>query len=132
MSEQLDERRQEIEARLAAASQGPWRAYQHNYGGVYEVCDCGHDYHVVPTEGGPRLGESGAAADADLIAHAPADLRWLLDSLAAVEAERDALVRAAEKCLDQMYEFGRPVDFEVLDALDSQVRAALAGKGKEG
>ena len=30
-------------------------------------------------------------ADADLIAHAPDDLRWLLDALAEAEVERDAL-----------------------------------------
>lgn len=35
--------------------------------------------------------------DADLIAHAPADLRWLLDALAEAEAERDALAATVQR-----------------------------------
>lgn len=73
-----------IEARLAAATPGPW------------VRRHGNVEHYFP-----HIGEYGDIctpddANADLIAHAPTDLRNLLDRLAAVEAERDeAMARLA-------------------------------------
>jgi hypothetical protein len=74
----------DIKARLAAATPGPWRVAHH---GAWEVeappnqlvADCGTVDH--------------AKADANLIAHAPADIRWCLDRIAKLE-------RAAEQVVD--------------------------------
>lgn len=134
------DRRAEIEARLAAATPGPW--------------DCGADgapveeqvagYAVMLSRGGPALhvvcaGRTWAevcaaaeaagpgvdagnkfpaitgngptsAANAALIAAAPTDLRWLLDELARVDAERDTArteaARSAAAAVDAARELG--------------------------
>lgn len=80
----MADRRAEIEARLAAATPGPWEI---TGGGEYVS---GPGIIVAPDDGGVT------DADANLIAHAPDDLRWLLDALAAAEAWRDALAAEVE------------------------------------
>lgn len=77
-------RLEEIEARLAAATPGPWGS-DHISGGQ-EVCDCGYNVHVRPFSGDVRKGSEGAMFDATLIAHAPADLRLLLDQVHDLQA----------------------------------------------
>lgn len=66
---------EEIEARLKAATPGPWKADTSNDGSsvtaataCYTVCDCADWVH--PTE--------GEVSDARLIAHAPTDLAALV------------------------------------------------------
>lgn len=74
------DRIEEIRARLEAATPGPWKT-----GGS---AACGDVYFGTlvdpddPTEPGVMLGMTSQAADAALIAHAPADIAWLLEQLA--------------------------------------------------
>jgi hypothetical protein len=105
-----DPKVQEIEQRLQAATPGPWA-----WGRTGEKCtgaavgarcfaeedaecasplsgdltDRPDDFSV--SEPVAFLEHQNANADASLIAHAPGDLRYLLDRLAALEAQRDAL-----------------------------------------
>lgn len=159
MSEQLSaEQRAEIEARLQAATPGEWHTSPSD-----AMCAAGvHDKtgDMIVTVG--HYSDQGQAnrpqedADADLIAHAPADLRALLDTLAAVEAERDLLRAVAEPIASGIVSFnsgrlGRPVcvwygqyqpgglslpasnhDAHDPDCIVVRARAALAGEGKEG
>lgn len=72
-----------IEARLAADTAPTWH-----------VCD--DDATQVRDVFGRLVASAEGVDEADLIAHAPTDLRNLLDRLAAVEAERDeAMARLA-------------------------------------
>lgn len=99
------DRRAQIEARLAAATPGPWVA-------TYEEAD---EWTSITGQGGPLDGggwlvcpevatcEGEHGADADLIAQAPADLRWLLDALAEAEAERDALATLVREAALETY-----------------------------
>ena len=88
------DRRAEIEARLAAATPGPWGA------GPNRVFAANAD--GTPATGGMRVGMYPHIAsvyredDAALVAAAPADLRWLLAELARVERERDVAVEATQ------------------------------------
>lgn len=103
----MTDRRAEIEDRLSKATPGPWRHTDSET--VDDVWDAGL---VVVNENRDPValvadqwyeadeGEPTPLHDADLIAHAPADLRWLLDRLAEAERERDdarEIVRLAEE-----------------------------------
>ena len=80
-----DERRAEIEWRLATATSGPWRT------GMLYNCNVQRDViadnvavcHINRSE----LGTEQEALDADFIANAPADIRDLLDANAALAQE---------------------------------------------
>ena len=80
-----DERRAEIEERLATATSGPWRT------GMLYNCNVQRDViadnvavcHINRSE----LGTEQEALDADFIANAPADIRDLLDDNAALAQE---------------------------------------------
>ena len=71
----MTDRLQEIRARLDAATPGPW-----NFGRI------AGDWGSVHTHGRTNVvinseDDGGYAADQDLIAHAPADIAWLLDEV---------------------------------------------------
>ena len=95
-----DERRAEIEERLAATTPGPWRT------GMLYNCNVDRDViadnvavcHINRSE----LGTEQEALDADFIANAPADIRDLLDANAAL-AQELARARAALKKLEPDY-----------------------------
>lgn len=103
MSEELTPARlAEIEARLKAATPGPWEVVRQR--SIYTTATCGEDHD--PSLGSlccdmflGKLGRDGGApsrnadANAALIAHAPADLRALLDAHAA-QAEEIKRLRA--------------------------------------
>ena len=78
----MADRRAQIEARLAAATPGPWRVDRYDHGG-------GRAYVEEPRR--TLVADFYQEGDREMLAHAPADLRWLLDALAEAEAERDAL-----------------------------------------
>lgn len=85
----MSNRLQEIRARLDAATPGPWE-------------EGGFDRPWSVTAGRFVLDERSSAtrqADADLIAHAPADIAWLLDELERCreESERRLLLDEFEK-----------------------------------
>lgn len=83
-----DERVSEIRARLAAATQGQWivGAGVH-YGSIVAVNDDGERLDFICQD----LDMDDRPEDRDLIANAPADLAYLLDRVAALEAEGNAL-----------------------------------------
>lgn len=74
----MSDRLQEIRARLDAATPGPWRILHH------DLC-CGESW--VRDESGYHVGTSLYSNDEkrdenlSLIAHAPADIAWLLDEV---------------------------------------------------
>ncbi len=71
----MPDRLQEIRARLDAATPGPW---VRNY-------DNGEVVVMDPDDGRTMIGNVTFTRNIDLIAHAPADIAWLL---AALESER--------------------------------------------
>lgn len=87
-----NDRADQISARLAAATPGPWVREGRE---VYRGCSCNGEFLTSTTHD----------PDADLIANAPADLAWLLSErkrlLAAVEAaERAGAVKALRSLAD--------------------------------
>lgn len=72
-------RLEDIAARLEAATPGPWRVYGANY------IDAGPNTNLIANGSVPALG------DAELIAHAPADLAALLAVVREVAALADSL-----------------------------------------
>lgn len=83
MSDRTDtDRLAEITARLDAATEGPWEPYDSNEGTEYlPMWSVANDDYHNPREDGVAFGasiECGEKADAELIAHAPADLAHLL------------------------------------------------------
>ena len=83
----MPDRLQEIRARLDAATPGPWE----NEFGV--VADANGNRHYIPNE----YGDWDNPADPDFIAHAPADIAWLLDE---VERLRNTKVSVAQPLCD--------------------------------
>lgn len=98
-----DERVREIRARLEAATPGPWGVYNGTdvfgpHGGDsgdgakaddndgWQVADCAVGLTSYAGDFVP-LGHAVRIANAHLIAHAPADLRWLLDRVERLERE---------------------------------------------
>ena len=97
----MADRRAQIEARLSCATKGPWAAWTDQdgqphmdgllmVGNAAGVIPDGESW-VEPDEGVNPIAHCYTPEDRALIAHASDDLRWLLDALAATEAERDAL-----------------------------------------
>ena len=78
----MADRRAQIEARLAAATPGPWRVDRYDHGG-------GRAYIEEPRR--TLIADFYQEGDREMLASAPDDLRWLLDALTTVEVERDAL-----------------------------------------
>ena len=74
----------EIRARLDAAAPGKWYT--------------GH-FASVRTENRIRLcNMEGGQANAEFVANAPEDIRYLLNRIAELEAERDAAVKYVTRC----------------------------------
>lgn len=76
----MSDRINEIKSRLDAATPGPW----HN---VYPFI-VANEY----MQGGICTVEIGQKPDADLIAHAPADIAWLIEQYEWMSKERDKVV----------------------------------------
>lgn len=94
------DRRADIRARLDAATPGPWEARQniHAEFTVHEVRRPG-TFGLVAS---PNYGRDDyGRADAELIAHAPADLAWLLDDADAARATLAALVADVDALADE-------------------------------
>lgn len=70
----MTDRLAEIRARLNAATPGPWE---------WREWSCGDEAITGPDNTGfvVNVDEATPHADADLIAHAPADIAWLLDEV---------------------------------------------------
>ena len=78
----------EIEARLEAASPGPWEVVTGGWqvrGPECNICGVFH-HHVQIHDGGRNVTDNPAERDAELIANAPADLRYLLERVRELEA----------------------------------------------
>lgn len=82
----MSDRVEEIRARLDAATPGPWGTDERYHGKVYcddslgsMVADTGSRYTIAITR-------EKEAANADLIAHAPADLAWCLAEIERLRA----------------------------------------------
>lgn len=85
-----------IEARLDAATPGPWE-----FDETTSIIDAGEvsvaHVHITHDDSG--------SANADLIAHAPADLRYLLDRVRELEKTVDALeLRHMDRDAQDYYE----------------------------
>lgn len=96
------QRRAEIEARLRAATPGPWEAIGFDNKARHIVW--------VGDDGDEEVGDIGVirSEDAALIAHAPADLRALLDAL----AERAAEIKRLRGLLEERSEGGWLIFYE--------------------
>lgn len=86
-----------ITARLNAATQGPWHwdddrwLMTGNYGVVVGV--------TGPLQGpGEADSVNIGTADAEFIAHAPEDIRYLLERVGELEAQRDAVLKLVAEC----------------------------------
>lgn len=84
----MSDRIAEIRTRLNAATPGPW---SRDPVLVYLGDDRG-DHRVRSYPGLPTVAVSEQAADADLIAHAPADIAWLLEQYEWMSKERDKVI----------------------------------------
>ena len=128
----MTDRRAEIEDRLSKATPGPWRHTDSET--VDDVWDAGL---VVVNENRDPValvadqwyeadeGEPTPLHDADLIAHAPSDLRWLLDRLAEAERERDDAREIARLAEESETGWRKDADeaWAALAALREQVQA---------
>ena len=73
----LEQRLSDIEARLKAATPGPWRCNKDFYAGEHAYIDTPAKAHVAHVQ----YSVGGRYAEAELIAAAPADLSFLLAAL---------------------------------------------------
>jgi hypothetical protein len=87
----VSDRVKEIKERLEAASKGEWE-WSRDDGGDFNGL-MGEDGCLLEGLSGGRV--SVSEDDAALIAHAPADLKWLLEENARLEAEVSHLRAAA-------------------------------------
>ena len=114
---------QEIEARLEAATQGPWD--------FETIPETGESRVVVRSNtGDPMLDVSVAphgvrAEDAEFITHAPEDIRALLDE---VKAVRDAVARHPDVMECSEYSDDEPVSCGWKRAYEDVVWALNGGK----
>ena len=122
----MSDRRAQIEARLEAATPGPWRVNRYDHGG-------GRAHIEEPRR--TLIADFYREGDREMLAHAPADLRWLLDALSAAEAERDALaatvgrVRAlADEWEKNLALWGKQPSPEALVITLADLRGALEGR----
>jgi len=84
------DRLQEIRARLDAATPGPWIIYEDEETGQLDPWDDEGMHPILDSQ-----------SNADLIAHAPADIAWLLDE---VERSRRTVRRLSIERLQAMSE----------------------------
>ena len=90
-----DDRLAQIEARLSAATPGPWEVRHDDLTDEVHVV---HDQEVVSYVCTVALADADRVEeDADLIANAPDDLRYLLDALAAERAAARGYLERAER-----------------------------------
>lgn len=73
----------EIEARLAAAKPGPW-----GYASMFEPDGVTHIISLVFTKQNRDVAEAKFLSDAVFIAHAPDDVRWLVDEVKRLQKGR--------------------------------------------
>jgi hypothetical protein len=79
MADLTDDQVDAIQARLDAATPGPWHWGDDDAGGAgWEALMTESGRHVISSEVPHAFRVSGLLADEDLIAHAPSDLRLLL------------------------------------------------------
>ena len=109
-------RETEIQARLDAATPGPW-----SWRGGYPQIVTGGDGVTVVAD--TYTGLDFPASEADLIANAPADLAYLLAENAAKQARIDKALAVVNEAEDIPYE-GWAIDMDAL-------RAALTDEGTE-
>jgi hypothetical protein len=87
----MSKRIEEIKSRLEKATQGPWRQGDEEEGCENVIMDDGYwwSYSHIPLDNPPSN-----VRDAEFIAHAPEDLRYLLDQLELYRkaVEEDALL----------------------------------------
>lgn len=113
------EQRAEIEARLAAATPGPWQAFTFTPGPhpvVVRLEDSDGDVEY------PEIGRFHGKANALLAAHAPADIRALLDRV----QELETIVRVARQRLYDAHGRGPETVAEVIRAVGAILRRANA------
>ena len=81
-----DKRLQEIEARLEAATPGPWRRNGMRWivtGQSHPLCQVSEPFH--------RQIQNGTGQDEEFIANAPSDIAYLLAALRRAKHERDGI-----------------------------------------
>lgn len=86
-----DKRRVEIEGRLEKATPWPWVFLKHRFCEAWVETHEDVDVPGLGSGGFPIARVSGIAEDGDLIANAPADLRYLLDDAIHAGAEIERL-----------------------------------------
>jgi hypothetical protein len=87
----MTKRLEEIEARLSAATPGPWERSDDGF--IYRGLFCSGN-HIAQTWSKLETDYSNAENNADLIANAPTDLRYLLDF---AKAAREALEKIEDE-----------------------------------
>jgi hypothetical protein len=92
-----DTRQRQIEQRLAAATPGPWDVSIDRYDPV--IVQQGSNW---PRGDDDALATAYGLDDANFIANAPSDLRWLLDRVAVLEAENESYLEALHKTAPNM------------------------------
>ena len=94
----MTDRLQEIRARLDAASPGPWGYTLDPGTRHYEPYLLVENKHGAIAEVNPR--HPRRTRNADLIAHAPADIAWLLDELRVAYDDIDEAIRKGDDAAD--------------------------------
>lgn len=87
----MSDRLTEIRARLDAATPGPWHKHDDE---PWVTNSATPPMRIIAT------GLRGQRENADLIAHAPADIAWLLDELQMAYADVDEAIRKGEDAAD--------------------------------
>lgn len=127
-----DPRTEEIRTRLAAATPGPWHAWDRGIG--WEVHEGDGCAQRMCMEINSEFRETFRAGDAALIANAPADLAYLLGRIEALEGKNaalEAVVDAARKLVTRIEAEGG--HGYAVHELTTATRAALAAlDGGEG
>ena len=115
----MADRRAQIAARLAEATPGPWRVNRYDHGG-------GRAYIEEPRR--TLIADLYQEGDREMLAHAPDDLRYLLDALAAERvAARGHRERAerAEAELRHLHAGLVALSFEMCPADGKRLRDAI-------
>ena len=105
--QQLDE----IETRAAAATKGPWRRSE--------------DYSDVLAPDGSQLASYWMSADGEFIAHAPDDVRTLLDEVRRLTADLDEMTHCRDNALRALYRDDVETDID----LEETIAAPFYGPG---
>lgn len=132
MERLTDEREQQIRARLAAATKGPWRM-MHRCAGAGpdddEIAGLGWDWDDSKGTAPPQpllRGVFARAADARFIENAHEDIRLLLREVTVLRAERDAAKANAEQlqkaCEALLNRLRTPEEEYAIEALEAALR----------